>query len=122
MIESMLLFIVVSACALFWQYSLRARDLAVGASRQLCARAGVQLLDQSVSLRRLALVRKRGGGLALRRQYSFEVSTNGVDRHRGSLYFEGGRLENFSLPLRADDPALAGVVPPAAMPPASRLH
>jgi Protein of unknown function (DUF3301) len=109
MIEAMILFVLTGACALFWQDALRARDRAVLAARQLCANAGVQLLDQSVSLKRLALVRRRSGGVGLRRQYSFEVSTNGSDRHRGSLYFEAGRLENFSLPLRADDPSLANI-------------
>lgn len=108
MIESMLLLVLVGTCALLWQDALRARDRAVLASRQLCARAGVQLLDQSVSLRRIALIRLRSGGLALRRQYSFDVSTDGADRHPGSLQFDGGRLENFSLPLRADDPSLSG--------------
>lgn len=105
----MVLLVVVGACALFWQDALRARDRAVRASRELCARANVQLLDQSVSLRRLALVRLRSGGFGLRRHYSFEVSTDGANRHPGSLQFDGERLENFSLPLRADDPSLATV-------------
>lgn len=113
MIEAMLLLILVGGCALLWQASLRARDRAVHASRHLCTQAGVQFLDQSVSLRRIALVRLRSGQFALRRHYSFEVSTDGSNRHPGSLQFDGERLENFSLPLRADDPALAS---------AARLH
>ncbi|WP_257388577.1 DUF3301 domain-containing protein [Tahibacter caeni] len=103
----MLLLVLVGGSALLWQSALRARDRAVHASRRLCAQAGVQLLDQSVSLRRLALVRSGSGRLAVRRHYSFEVSTDGSNRHPGSLQFDGDRLENFSLPLRADDPALA---------------
>lgn len=113
MIEAMLLLVIVGAAALVWQSALRARDRAVLASRALCTRAGVQLLDQSVSLRRVALIRQRSGGFALRRHYSFDVSTDGSNRHPGSLQFDGERLENFSLPLRAEDAALAGV---------SRLH
>lgn len=113
MIEAMLLLILVGGCALLWQAALRARDRAVHASRHLCTQAGVQFLDQSVSLRRIALVRLRSGQFALRRHYSFEVSTDGSNRHPGSLQFDGDRLENFSLPLRADDPALAS---------AARLH
>lgn len=107
MIEAMIMLILVGTCAIVWQDVLRARDRAIAASRELCARAGVQLLDQSVSLRRLSLARLRGGGIGLRRQYAFEVSTNGSDRHRGSLHYEGRRLDNFSLPLRPDDPSLA---------------
>ncbi len=109
MIEAMLLLVIVGTCALLWQAALRARDRAVSASRELCARAGVQFLDQSVNLRRLALVRLRSGSLGLRRHYSFEVSTDGTNRHPGSLQFDGERLENFSLPLRPEDVALAGV-------------
>lgn len=106
MIEAMLLLMIVGTAALIWQSALRARDRAILASRELCARAGVQLLDQSVSLRRMALIRQKSGRLALRRHYGFDVSTDGTNRHPGSLQFDGDRLENFSLPLRADDPTV----------------
>lgn len=114
MTEALLLLVVLGTAALVWQSALRARDRAVRASRELCARAGVQLLDQSVSLRRMALVRLRSGRLALRRHYGFDVSTDGTNRHPGSLQFDGDRLENFSLPLRADDPSVLAEV--------TRLH
>ncbi|MBL8300242.1 MAG: DUF3301 domain-containing protein [Rhodanobacteraceae bacterium] len=107
----MLLLMLLGAAALIWQSALRARDHAVQASRDLCARAGVQLLDQSVRLHRIALVRQRSGRLVMRRHYSFDVSTDGTNRHPGSLQFDGTRLENFSLPLRADDPALLPQAP-----------
>lgn len=114
MIEAMLLLAFLGIAALVWQSALRARDRAVRASRELCIRAGVQLLDQSVSLRRMALVRQRTGRFVLRRHYGFDVSTDGTNRHPGSLQFDGERLENFSLPLRADDPTVLAE--------ATRLH
>jgi hypothetical protein len=89
-----------------WQDALSARELARRVSQRLCAEAGVQLLDQTVALRRLALARAGDGWLALRRWYSFDVSTDGSDRHRGSLRLLRGKVEAFSVPQRSPD--LAG--------------
>lgn len=81
-----------------WMDAMRAREVAVGHGRELCRQAGVQLLDQTVSLKRLRLVR-RNGMPAFVRRYGFEVSLDGSDRHRGHLDLQGHRLEAWSLPL-----------------------
>ncbi|HJU38977.1 MAG TPA: DUF3301 domain-containing protein [Tahibacter sp.] len=99
MLESLILLIVVSVVALVWHDAVRARDRAVLLARQLCARANLQLLDQSVGLRRVRVVRAANGQPGLRREYGFDVSTDGHDRHRGTLVLRAGLLENFSLPM-----------------------
>lgn len=86
-----------------WLDALRAREHAIHHGRQLCREAGVQLLDQSVSLRRLRVARRRGL-LTLVRRYSFDVSLDGSDRHRAYLELAGHRLETWSLPLRQAEP------------------
>ena len=79
MLESLILLIVVSVVALVWHDAVRARDRAALLARQLCARANLQFLDQSVGLRRIGFVRAANGQPGLRREYGFDVSTDGHD-------------------------------------------
>jgi hypothetical protein len=83
----------------FWQVALRARENARRLGHELCAQANVQLLDQTVSLQRLGIERGDDGRLHWRRRYRFEVSTNGSDRHQGTLDVMQDRLLGHSLPM-----------------------
>ena len=94
----MLSLILLLATLALWQNALKARDLARSLGHELCARTGVQLLDQSVSLAGVGLARNAQGHLRLRRSYRFEVSLDGHDRHRGDLTMLDGRLLAWSLP------------------------
>ncbi|HZQ60558.1 MAG TPA: DUF3301 domain-containing protein [Casimicrobiaceae bacterium] len=94
----------------FWHAALKAREQARAIGHELCARARVQLLDQSVALNRLRLARGRDGRLHWQRRYRFELSTDGVDRHHGTLEIVDGELAAHSLPFAADDAARSNVV------------
>jgi len=127
MFETMICVILLLAALYAWQNALRARDLARALGHDLCAKAGVQLLDQSVSLSGVGFARNADGRLRLRRNYAFEISLDGRDRHRGGLQMLDGRLLSWSLPFdQAPPPSVpagSNVVllrrPPA---PESRLH
>jgi hypothetical protein len=93
-----------------WMDALRARELAMRFGRALCQEAGVQMLDQTVSLKRLRIARRDGLPTFVRR-YGFEVSLDGSDRHRGHLDLGGHRLETWSLPLREGLPVTATARP-----------
>lgn len=84
---SWLYFIVLllAFVALFWFYSLRAREIALGAARQACRIEGVQLLDDTIFCHRSGLVRTQSGRLAWRRAYLFEYSVDGLSRTAGAL-------------------------------------
>lgn len=110
MLDALIVIVVFTAAVFAWQDALAARELARQLSQRLCMDAGLQLLDQTVALRRFAVTRTDAGWLALRRWYCFDVSTDGQDRHRGSLRLLAGRLEDFSLPVRAIDPAQGRVL------------
>jgi hypothetical protein len=112
MIESLLPLLLVLAGFYVWQNALRARELARIFSRDLCSQARVQLLDQTVALQRLKLVRVAGRGLLLRRDYSFEFSVDGRDRHRGSLSILDGSVlvHNLALPAAALAESASNVV------------
>lgn len=102
----MLALISLLAALAIWQNALKARDLARLLGHELCAKAGVQLLDQSVSLAGVGFARNLEGHLRLRRNYRFEVSIDGRDRHRGSLTLLDGRLLSWSLPVADAQPIL----------------
>jgi len=100
MYETLLPPLLILAGFYFWHNALRARERARELSRALCSRAGVQLLDQTVSLRRVSLRRIPGHGLRVLRCYGFEVSTDGHDRHRGSLDLLDSEVASYDLPVQ----------------------
>jgi len=82
------------AAGYLWVDSLRAREHAVAAGREACARYGVQLLDETVSFTRLRLARDEAGRLRLRRTYVFEFSETGDNRRHGAIVMLGAKLED----------------------------
>ena len=99
MFDAFVPFLLVLLAIYVWQASLRAKERARHFATALCADAGVQLLDQTVALQRLRIRRGDDGRLHWRRRYRFELSTNGSDRHQGSLDVMQDRLVAHSLPL-----------------------
>lgn len=111
MLESLLPPLLILSCVYAWLGALRAREQARALAHALCARAHVQLLDQTVSLQRLGIARAGDGRLHLRRRYRFELSTDGVDRHAGTLEVLDGELLSHSLPVNGDAPgAVSNVI------------
>ncbi|WP_455380159.1 DUF3301 domain-containing protein [Acidihalobacter prosperus] len=84
----------------WWLTSLRAREAALNACRRACSRERVQLLDETVMVRRLGFARDREGRIRIRRTYSFEFSNNGHDRRQGEAICLGRSPEV----VRADWP------------------
>lgn len=95
---------VVAGLGWLWLDSLRAREIALGICQAACDRRDLQLLDQTIALRRIG-VRPTRAGLRLRRVYRFDYSEEGIGRHTGHLVLVGLNLEeiSFGLPARADD-------------------
>ncbi|RMG29382.1 MAG: DUF3301 domain-containing protein [Gammaproteobacteria bacterium] len=89
---------VLVALVLLWQDALRARETALAIARQTCDRAGFQLLDATVALRRVGITRAPGAGCcALRRTYVFEYSVHGGDRRSGFVILAGHRPVSVGL-------------------------
>jgi hypothetical protein len=85
----------------FWLDSLRAREIATGICRAACEHHQVQLLDQTVALRRLA-VRWPPQGLRFRRVYRFDFSEEGLGRRTGHVTMLGQDLIEISLGLPSE--------------------
>ena len=110
----MLVLLALGACVGVWMEFSAWRERAVRTTRALCQRYQLQLLDETVSLRRLYL-RRTPGGLRIERHYDFEVSLHGNDRRSGQLWMIGHVVSNTILP-QADE-APAETVAPAEGPP-----
>jgi hypothetical protein len=87
----------------FWLDCLRAREIAIEICKSACMARQVQLLDQTVALRRIGLA-WRDEGVRLRRVYSFEFSEEGVGRRSGYLVMRGILLEDLSFGLPSHSP------------------
>jgi uncharacterized protein DUF3301 len=89
--------VVLAAAALLWADSLRARERAVRAGRDACARYGLQFLDETVSFTRMRLARDGDGHVKIARTYTFEFSDTGNNRRDGAIVMLGGELQDLQL-------------------------
>ena len=83
--------------ALLWWHNLKARELALKQVKHYCNRQGLQLLDQSVALRRLSFGRTRSGHISLKRRYGFEFTSTGDERYQGTIELLGARLQSIEV-------------------------
>jgi hypothetical protein len=96
-VTDMLVLLALGAVIGTWMKLSSARELAVREARVQCRQHGVQLLDETVGLRRVRL-RRVNGQRHLERCYGFEVSVDGHDRAPGRLWMIGRSLTSLSLP------------------------
>jgi hypothetical protein len=85
----------------FWWDGLNKRELAIRAARLLSQKAGVQLLDETVSLKRLGLARDDNQQVRIQRQFGFEYSDTGDNRLPGYVYLLGDRVIDANLVIPA---------------------
>jgi len=109
MLGTWLLLLAIASAVWLWMDALAARERAIAYGRELCRAAGVQLLDQTVALKRIR-IRRVDGLPTLVRRYGFEISLDGSDRHRGHLDLLGQRLGEWSLPERARPTGIAAPI------------
>lgn len=96
-LNDLFLLICLGTAVVIWLKLTRARELAVLEVRRQCQRHGLQLLDETVSLRALRL-RRANAGRVIERGYGFEVSIDGDDRQPGRLWMRAGQLSSIMLP------------------------
>lgn len=99
---NVLLLAAAAAAIGFWWTGSRAKELAIGHARNLCAHEGVQLLDYTVALHKMSLGRSASGNACLRREYNFEFTAQGSYRDRGSVALNGHALAKVYLPYTRD--------------------
>lgn len=91
-----ILMLLGAGAAWLWHaHGLNERALA--AVRQYCAKADVELLDDNVALRRLALLPDARGRRRLARIYGFEFTVTGEQRHDGRIVMFGRHVARIEL-------------------------
>jgi hypothetical protein len=92
--------LLAAAGTLYWFSAAEARERARAHAQSACTRAGVQLLDGTVVLRRLRL-RRGENGLLLERRFAFEFSPDSVSRVQGWIDLRGRDLVSATVPFAA---------------------
>lgn len=94
---SIVALVALAAIAWLWYDSMRARERAVAAGQQACARDRLQFLDETVECISVRPVRNPAGRLVLRRVYRFEFSDDGSSRRAGSIVMLSGEVESLTM-------------------------
>ena len=91
---------LLAAVAWLWLDSLKVREAAVRAAKEVCRAEGLLFLDDTVAISGLRLARDDGGRMRIQRAYEFEYSDTGDNRRKGSLVMLGHQLVVFNMGLR----------------------
>ena len=89
--------LALAALAWLWFDSMRARERAVAAGKNACARERLQFLDETVECTSVRPVRSGAGQVRLRRVYRFEFSDDGSRRRAGSIVMLSGEVESLTM-------------------------
>ena len=92
---------LLALLAAFWHSSLAARELANRLAMETCESAKVQMLDGTVAIHRLRLVRGADAPLVWRRTYVFDYTEDGYERRRGFVVLTGDTVDTVGLGPRA---------------------
>lgn len=96
-LSNLLLLLVLVAVVGVWLKLSTARERAMHEARRLCQQHDLQLLDETVGLRRVRL-RRVNGLRRVERCYAFDVSIDGQDRQPGRLWMIDNAVTSLSLP------------------------
>jgi hypothetical protein len=96
-IQWLLWLIFLIAIILYWRNALRVKDRAFLAARKHCLEMEVQLLDESIYLRRFWLKRNEQGRLLFWRAFYFEFTVTGADRYFGRVLMLGNYIQEIQL-------------------------
>ena len=92
--------LLLAGIAWLWLDSLKAREAAIRAAREVCVAEGLLLLDDTVAISGLKPARDENGQLTLQRAYDFEYSDTGNNRLKGSLVLRGRRVVIINVATR----------------------
>lgn len=98
---SLIVMMIVGAAAFaYWNAARAAAEHAKQLGRNACAAAEVMWLDESVHASGLRIRRGDDGRLGFERNFRFEYSYDGIDRHVGRMVLRGERLVSFVGPIK----------------------
>jgi hypothetical protein len=98
MITSIFLLILLGMIAWFWFDTLQCQERAKIICKHKCRELNLQLLDDTIALRRVRLKRNSRGRLNLQRMYQFDFFEGGNTRQQGTIIMLGIFLEILEIP------------------------
>jgi hypothetical protein len=96
-LQSILWLTLIILTVYYWRGALRVKERAFAAAQRRCTEMDVQLLDETVYLRRLWLKRNDRGVLSLWRAFYFEFTVSGSDRYYGRVIMLGPHITQVEL-------------------------
>ena len=91
--------IVLLLLIVFWRSTMHAKEIALKHAKELCKTYNVQLLDDTVCIRRLTFTRNEMGRLSFKRIYSFDYLLETQQRLQGRLTMVGTELLDQDLTI-----------------------
>jgi len=82
---SILILLFLAILAWFWMNTIRAKEIAMQASKVACQQIQAQLLDQTASLKKFRLIRDNNGRMGFERTYTFDFSRDRLNRTKGMV-------------------------------------
>lgn len=98
-LSDIVLLALIFLLARFWWQTLEAREMAEKLCKNACIKENVQLLDGTVSLKKLRLEKSTRGRRMLLRYFSFEFSASSDDRREGVIAMHGIRQQYLVMDL-----------------------
>ena len=81
--------IVLGFILWLWSTNRQAQEIAKHTCARICNNAQVELLDDTVSLSKLRIVRNQAGKASFKRTYSFDYTDLGHNRKTGLIMMQG---------------------------------
>lgn len=81
----------------YWFRALQVKERAFVAVKQHCTQMDVQLLDETIYLRRIWFKRNTKGQMCLWRAFYFEFTATGEDRYSGRVLTLGNTITDVQL-------------------------
>tara|TARA_B100000780_G_scaffold277783_1_gene249322 strand:+ start:539 stop:847 length:309 start_codon:yes stop_codon:yes gene_type:complete len=91
------LLVLLVLALIYWWDTSAAKNRARLAAKQQCQQQDLQLLDDTVVLKKIRLKRDRKGYITLLRQFTFEFSSDGEQRTQGELHLLGKKMTHLHL-------------------------
>ncbi len=97
---SILILILLGIICWFWADSMQARKIAIITTQRACEIRQLQLLDETVALKKISLKRGKNTRFAIWRTYQFDYCTNNDTRLHSTITLCGKSVVKLDLETR----------------------
>lgn len=97
MLGQLIPILIAGTIAYIWWGNTTTKEIAITTAKRACDKADVQLLDDTVALKKYRLVRNQSGNMKIARLFTFEFSVAGDERRQGFVSFVGTQIREIKL-------------------------